>query len=161
VSAHAIRPSPPRTRARVLLLAAAGVLLIVAVGAWAALLALRDDDAPAAPPGVVVTSTGGLYEVAVSPPPASAPVNLLHRWHLRLRDADGEDVTGATVVVDGDMPAHGHGLPTQPIVHELGDGRYDVEGMQFQMGGAWYVEFRIAAGAGRDAARVEFQLPIG
>jgi hypothetical protein len=31
--------------------------------------------------------------------------------------------------------------------------------MKFQMGGRWYVEFRIVGSAGRDVARVYFDLP--
>ena len=160
MSADALRPSPPQARVRTRLLLAGVALALTAAGAWA-LLSSRDDPPPADPASVVVASQHGLYEVAVRPPPARAPVNRLHRWHLRLRDADGEPVSGASVDVDGDMPAHGHGLPTQPIVRELGGGRYDVEGMQFQMGGAWYVRFRIAAAPGEDAARVDFRLPDG
>ena len=57
------------------------------------------------------------------------------------------------------MPEHGHGLATQPRVEEAGDGRYEVHGMKFQMGGFWYVQFSIAAPPGRDTARVEFTLP--
>ena len=78
------------------------------------------------------------------------------RGTLELRDRDGDPVEGASIGVDGDMPEHGHGLPTEPRVRELGDGRYEVDGMKFQMGGIWYVEFAIAAAPGRDVARVEF-----
>ena len=106
-----------------------------------------------------VTSKAGTYVVNVSPRPEESPVNRLHVWDLELDDRDGDPVSGASISVDGDMPEHGHGLPTQPRVRELGDGRYEVTGMKFQMGGRWYVQFSIAAAAGRDVARVEFELP--
>jgi hypothetical protein len=108
-----------------------------------------------------VASVDGLYSVRLESPPAESPVNQLHVWRLELRDADGDPVEGATIGVDGDMPAHGHGLPTQPEARDLGDGRYEIEGMKFQMGGAWFVEFAIDAPPGHDTVRVEFTLPEG
>jgi hypothetical protein len=42
---------------------------------------------------------------------------------------NGEPVENATIAVDGDMPEHGHGLPTCPQVTKyLGNGDYLVEG---------------------------------
>ena len=52
-------------------------------------------------------SSGGLYEVSVSPDPASSPVNRVHTWTLELRDADGAAVTGASIQVEGDSIVHG------------------------------------------------------
>jgi hypothetical protein len=67
---------------------------------------------------------------------------------------------GRTIVIAiwGDMPAHGHGLPTQPRARELGGGVYALEGMKFQMGGAWVVELTIRAGGARDLMRIRFTI---
>ena len=108
-----------------------------------------------------VASAAGLYSVRLESPPAGSPVNELHVWRLELRDPDGDPVEGATIGVDGDMPAHGHGLPTQPEARELGGGRYEIEGMKFQMGGDWFVELAIDAPPGHDVVHVEFTLPEG
>jgi hypothetical protein len=60
--------------------------------------------------------------------------------------ADGQPVENAAIVVDGGMPQHGHGLPTQPqVTQNLGGGDYLVEGLKFQMPGWWEVKFRITA----------------
>jgi hypothetical protein len=151
-ASQALRPDhripAGRALAAVAVLAAAGV---------AAALALRGGEAAPARGGVL--SAAGLYAVALAAPPAGSPVNELHAWRLDLSDAGGEPVTGASIAVEGDMPAHGHGLPTQPQVRELGGGRYEVEGMKFQMGGEWLVELRIDGGRGRDTVRFEFTLP--
>ena len=57
------------------------------------------------------------------------------------------------------MPAHGHGLPTEPrVTANLGDGDYRVEGMKFHMQGDWVVTFAISAGGKEDIATLEFQL---
>jgi YtkA-like len=108
-----------------------------------------------------VPSAAGLYSVRLESPPAESPVNEVHAWHLELREADGDPVEGATIGVEGDMPAHGHGLPTEPEARDLGGGRYEIEGMKFQMGGAWFVELAIDAPPGHDTVRVEFTLPEG
>jgi hypothetical protein len=51
------------------------------------------------------------------------------------------------------MPQHGHGLPTSPQATEyLGDGRYLIEGVRFNMGGWWELKFSISAGQGDDSA---------
>jgi YtkA-like len=106
-----------------------------------------------------VRSKKGIYRVTVTPRPERSPVGRLHSWRLTLRTARGVAITNARISVDGDMPEHGHGLPTQPRVREVGGGRYLVAGMKFQMGGGWYVEFRISSGRGKDVARFEFELP--
>ena len=153
-----MRTAASSTRAGIRLLPVViGAAALAAAVVAAALVIGRGSAAPDDNDATVVHSSRGLYELAVSPPPEAAPVNRLHSWQLELR-RDGDPVEGASIHVDGDMPAHGHGLPTQPVVRELGDGRYEVEGMKFQMGGAWYVAFDITSEAGTDSARVDFVL---
>ena len=86
-------------------------------------------------------------------------INQLHSWTLHVETADGQPVENATILVDGGMPQHGHGLPTVPQVTEyLGNGDYLVEGMKFQMGGWWEVRFDITAGDVNDT--VTFNLTL-
>jgi hypothetical protein len=61
---------------------------------------------------------------------------------LRLHDAAGAPVRGATIAVDGGMPQHGHGLPTHPrVTGESAAGVYQVDGLRFNMGGWWELRF--------------------
>ena len=129
------------------------VFVVVALGVAVALG--KDDESE--PEGVA--SAQGLYRVAFEVNPAGSPVNRLHTWAFALRDGDGDPVSDARVTVDGDMPAHGHGLPTRPVVREVGGGRYVIEGMKFQMGGRWFVQLSIDAEEGSDRVRVDFDLP--
>ena len=138
------------TRLRVGLVVA--VFVVVALGA-AVGFGRNDGSEPEGVP-----SAQGLYRVAFETDPAGSPVNRHHTWAFDLRDGDGDPVTGAQVSVEGDMPAHGHGLPTRPVVREVGDGAYLIEGMKFQMGGHWFVELRIEGPDGSDRARVDFDL---
>ncbi len=105
------------------------------------------------------TSAAGRIVGRVSSDPAPPPVNVMHTWTLHLETPSGEPIEDAEISVDGDMPAHGHGLPTEPrVTRYLGDGTYLVEGMQFQMGGEWYVEFAIRADGVEDTLRFSFTL---
>jgi hypothetical protein len=122
-------------------LAALAVLAVAALGAtlW------RMNYVPA---GLDVSTTRlsdqGLFQITYLPDRTPIPINQLHTWTLHIETADGEPIEDATILVDGDMPQHGHGLPTQPVVTQvLGDGNYLLEGLKFQMGGWWVMEFAI------------------
>ena len=74
-------------------------------------------------------------------------------------DANGRPVEGATISIEGGMPEHSHGLPTQPRVkRSLGGGLYEIEGLRFSMGGWWELKLAIASPAGID--RVTFNLAL-
>ena len=107
----------------------------------------------------VQLSDKGLFKVAYTVSTGTIPVNQMHQWTLHVETADGQLVENATIAVDGDMPAHGHGLPTQPRVTKyLGDGNYLVEGMKFQMGGWWVMDFTITANEQTDTVHFGMQL---
>jgi hypothetical protein len=85
-------------------------------------------------------------------------INRIHSWKLTVKTADGEPVTGATIIVDGDMPEHGHGLPTQPeVTQEVGQGVYLVEGLKFSMPGWWVMDFRIQKNDQEDTVTFNIQ----
>ncbi len=76
-----------------------------------------------------------------------------------ISDASGRPVENAVVTVDGGMPEHGHGLPTQPRVKRaLGGGVYEIEGVRFNMGGWWELKLCIDSPAGVD--NVTFNLAL-
>ena len=104
-------------------------------------------------------SAGGLYHATIRPQAEPIPVGALHSWTIHIETPDGRPVDGATIAVDGGMPQHGHGLPTQPqVTRALGNGDYLVEGMKFQMNGWWTLDFAIAADGQQDAARFNLVL---
>ena len=81
-------------------------------------------------------SDQGLFTVRYASELDPVSINEVHAWTLHVETADGQPVDGAVIAVDGGMPEHNHGMPTQPEVTEnLGDGNYRVEGMKFQMPG--------------------------
>lgn len=84
-------------------------------------------------------SHGGKFTVSYTSDLDPVTINKLHTWTLHVADSAGQPVDNATVAIDGGMPEHNHGMPTQPIVTPLGSGDYRAEGMKFQMPGWWTV----------------------
>ena len=104
-------------------------------------------------------SEAGLFRTSIESEVDPIPVNAIHAWKLHIETSAGRPVTDAAITVDGGMPAHGHGLPTEPqITRNLGGGDYLVEGMKFHMQGQWVVTFQITAGNREDTVTFEFGL---
>ncbi len=94
----------------------------------------------------------GLYVAEIAPEAEPVTVGPMHSWTVTVQGADGTPLEEARIAVDGGMPQHGHGLPTSPAVTQaLGDGRYLIEGMKFNMGGWWEIDLAIEGPAGPDA----------
>lgn len=90
----------------------------------------------------VTTIEAGLDPLAVGP---------MHSWTIEVKTIDGRPVDDASVTIDGGMPQHGHGLPTQPqVTQALGNGRYLLEGMKFNMPGWWTLTVKVDGPDGRD-----------
>jgi hypothetical protein len=86
-------------------------------------------------------------------------VRKLQTIPVLIKDANGRPVENAVITVDGGMPEHGHGLPTQPhVTRAPGAGVYEIEGVRFGMGGWWELKLAIESPAGAD--RVTFNLSL-
>jgi len=100
-----------------------------------------------------------LYQATLQQPAQGFRLRQLQTVPVRIVDANGRPVEGATIKVDGGMPQHSHGLPTQPQVNRyLGNGVYEIEGLRFSMGGWWEVKLAIEAPGGSD--NVTFNLSL-
>ena len=89
-------------------------------------------------------SDSGTFRVSYRSSVTPIPVNSIHGWTVTVVTADGNPVKDAVISMDGDMPQHGHGLPTRPeVTQELSDGEYLVEGIKFSMPGWWVMKFHI------------------
>jgi hypothetical protein len=157
LSAPKVRPPHGRNIRRRLLLMGGVIALLVLGGAVAFVRFM-------APPSDLDYSTervtpNQIFRVAYTPSIAPPPINQLHTWKIRVTTPDGQPIEGAKITVDGDMPQHGHGLPTRPqVTRSLGDGTYLVEGMKFQMGGWWVMDFTIDANGQSDMVRFNMAL---
>ena len=105
------------------------------------------------------TSRAGYFQLDVQSDLNPVVINKMHRWSLRLVDAEGDPITGAAISVKGGMPAHDHGLPTAPrVTSEPEAGNYVLEGLRFHMRGQWELEFTIRAGETSDVVIVAIKL---
>jgi hypothetical protein len=101
-----------------------------------------------------------LYQAEIKPLDKPLAINKLHAWEIKLVQPSGQAVTGAKITVDGGMPQHHHGFPTQPrITKELGGGRYLLEGMKFSMPGWWEIKLKIEGAQGTDNITFNVVLP--
>ncbi len=144
------------TRRAKILAALAAVLVVVA----AVVFAMRFFMAP--PEGLDLArskpTANGLYMIVIEPEVEPLQQGQLHAWIVSVTMPDGEPVVDARIGVDGGMPQHGHGLPTRPQAGDIGDGRYRIEGMRFNMGGWWVLKLAVEGPAGTDEA--EFNLVL-
>lgn len=79
-------------------------------------------------------------------------------WTVQF-DRDGKPFSVNSIAINGGMPSHGHGLPTQPrVTAQLGDGRYRVEGLKFSMPGRWQLVFSVGTSLGDDRIVLDFNV---
>lgn len=121
------------------------------IGLSLATAAIAENAAAESPEAVIGEHFSVSYKSKVEP----LPLNSIHTWMLHVDTLDGSPVENATITVSGGMPAHRHGLPTQPMVTEIGQGDYLVEGMKFSMTGLWEMWFDIRAGDLNDKVKFE------
>lgn len=104
-------------------------------------------------------SESGHFRVSYESRLEPIAINRLHQWVVTVTDAAGTPVDGAHIQVSGGMPAHDHGLPTEPaVVEELGGGRYLLDGMRFHMHGAWEVVLELEADGNNDSVVIILDL---
>ena len=136
-----------------------GTLVLITVGVMGLMMARMGDVPADIDYSTTRMSDKGVFIVSYSASTGTVPINQMHQWTLHVETPDGQPVEAATIAVDGDMPQHGHGLPTKPRVTKyLGNGDYLVDGMKFQMGGWWLMDFTITANGEKDAVHFNMML---
>lgn len=106
----------------------------------------------------VTTSDSKYYRVSYQSNVVPLPLNRIHSWVLHIDTLHGKAIENASISVHGGMPAHRHGLSTQPEVTEIGDGDYLVEGLKFSMTGVWQLWFDIQVKGITDRITFTFEL---
>lgn len=104
-------------------------------------------------------SFAGDVVVTYTTPGGEPQLNRMHSWILHIENESGTEVEGATVEVEGGMPEHDHGLPTQPrVTEELGGGDYKLEGMRFHMSGYWEIVVSVTTDDGTSIVIIPLRL---
>jgi hypothetical protein len=84
-------------------------------------------------------------------PDGGAPLNEIFSFEIELIDGPA-----AAVAVDADMPSHGHGMITQPVVTKIDAMHYRVDGMMLHMPGYWEIYIDVT----RDGNCQRMMVPI-
>jgi DNA-binding beta-propeller fold protein YncE len=106
------------------------------------------------PPPHTVTSNAGNWKVTYSPIPEEMPLNEVFELTTWV-EGDGEV---KSLRVDAAMPAHGHGMMTDPVTTLQEDGSYKTTGMLLSMPGYWEIYFDINDGETIERAQDEVTL---
>ncbi|TXH70185.1 MAG: hypothetical protein E6Q83_06570 [Thiothrix sp.] len=104
------------------------------------------------------TSSQGLFKVQLMCKhlPSVGP---FQDCQLALTNGQDQAISEAKISIDGGMPSHGHGLPTAPVVSPLdGQGHYRIDGLQYNMPGAWLLGFMIKTSVGQDKVIFSFEI---
>lgn len=100
----------------------------------------------------------GLYRVSLHPP-SVVTINSYQTWGIYIEDATGAALDKAVLKLSADMPAHGHGLLTEPRIRPgSAPGRYRVEGLRFHMPGYWEIRVQIGHADKSDDLRLAVEL---
>lgn len=94
--------------------------------------------------GKVVVSADGTFGVTYVTLPSPPPMNELFDIELRIEMLDGHSHREVTLLVDADMPEHGHGMNVVPNIEDIGDSHYRVRSMLLHMPGRWEIYFDLA-----------------
>ncbi len=108
-------------------------------------------------PDLEMTTANG-YRLHIHSQLQPLGINQIHSWLLELSNSAGA-VSDASISVEGGMPEHNHGLPTQPqVTEEIEPGVYLIEGIRFHMPGPWQMRFTIQFNGTETEAVLDFQL---
>lgn len=104
-------------------------------------------------------SENGLFNLLLYPQQGEPVIGEYHHWIIELKDKHDKPIDNAVIGIGGGMAAHGHGLPSQPVVTDyLGEGKYLVEGLLFNMAGDWTLLVAVKKGQFSDRAEFEMKL---
>ena len=103
-----------------------------------------------------LATDNGSYFVSYASDPSPLPYHDYFDLTISVHSADQSSlVADAQLAADAIMPAHGHGMNTEPVVTASGDGTFLVEGMLFHMQGYWQLIVDVDGPDGADSVTFE------
>ena len=78
---------------------------------------------------------------------------------VALTDLAGQPVPNAALKIDATMPAHGHGMMTDPELKQTAPARWHAEGLKLHMHGAWQFEVKVEAGGVKERLTANYEQP--
>lgn len=111
---------------------------------------------PAGGPSSGATA-GGSFNLEYTTDPSPIPLSEPFTMRTQVSDRDGRWLDDVTVVINAEMPAHGHGMNTSTSTTFDVDGWYDTEGMLFHMPGDWQIVIDVASEDTVETARLAYR----
>ena len=109
-------------------------------------------------PDIVVETASG-WTINIDSEISPLRINQIHSWRIEIRDSNSALVPNALLEVEGGMPDHNHGLPTQPrVTAEISPGTYLLQGVRFHMPGRWRMQFIISTKDQEEIGIASFEL---
>lgn len=100
-----------------------------------------------------------LFNLSLYPQTGDPIIGDYQNWVVEVKDGNLQGIENAEIALGGGMSAHKHGLPSQPKVTKyLGEGKYLIEGMLFNMAGKWTLLVSVRKGRFLDTAEFEMNL---
>ena len=100
-------------------------------------------------------SESGRQRVCLTTTASGIALREFHTWQVGFCSAAA---SVDAVAFDASMPAHGHGLATQPTIRPAQAGSFAVEGVRFHMAGHWILRVRFHDARGWDSVSIPFQV---
>jgi hypothetical protein len=107
-------------------------------------------------PNLTKTSADGTLQVVLVSADPIPPAQGTNTWTIRVEDATGTPLQGATITVTPFMPEHGHGTSVVPVVTANADASYTVSSLYLFMAGLWRVTFTVTPEDAASPASVAF-----
>ena len=106
-----------------------------------------------------VVSDGGSFNIKLKSTPPIIPLNEMFAIDIEVRASPKvKDPNPIWVNINAAMPAHKHGMNTQPRVEDHGKGHFVVRGMLFHMAGDWELTLDIAKGSIHEQAKIPLNI---
>ncbi len=90
---------------------------------------------------------------------APAKLGELFAADLTLTDLAGQPVPNPTLAIDVTMPAHGHGMMTDPELKPFAPTRWHVDGLKLHMYGAWQFAIRVESAGVKERLTAMYEQP--
>jgi hypothetical protein len=97
-----------------------------------------------------LSASANVTKVVLVDASPSPPARGTNTWTIKVTDAQGNAIPGATVTAKPFMPDHGHGSSVQPVVTANADGTFGVTPLYLFMPGLWQVTFTVKTASSSD-----------
>lgn len=110
---------------------------------------------------IISSADSGDIRIKISGHRNFMALNKIQHWNVELTTLRNTPIATAKLFVDGGMPAHAHGLPTEPMVKHVKNNVYQIKGLKFSMAGVWVLFIDINTEDIAYKLTLEFDLQYG